>query len=137
MDKRFGDVFKNMNRNKNLYSFGYVNINTGEFESGYVNKQKEMKYKNPLPWYKRIFCFKSFINIWEPSDYVCTFTVTENYLSNPLFGKSTILRNSHETALYRERNVFSLKYRYFYIDDGQRVYVNSDAFEKDCKIVLV
>ena len=118
-------------------SFGSIDTNTGEFKSGRINNSGEMYYKNPLPRYKRIFGFKSFVNIWESADYVGTFTRTENYLSNPMFGESKFLRNSREIALFRERNVFSFKYRYFYIEDGQRVYVNSDAFEKDWKIVLI
>ncbi len=118
-------------------SFGSIDTNTGEFKSGRINNSGEMYYKNPLPWYKRIFGFKSFVNLWEPADYVCTFTRTDNYLSNPIFGESKILRNSYEIALYRERNVFSLKYRYFYIDENARVYVNPDALEKDWKIVLI
>jgi len=118
-------------------SFGYIDTNTGKFKSGHINNSGKMYYKNPLPWYKRIFGFKSFVNIWESADYVGTFTRTENYLSNPMFGESKILKNSYEIALYKERNIFSLKYRYFYIDGGARVYINSVAFERDWKIVLI
>lgn len=95
---------------------GITNPNTGEFQEGYM-KNGVLKYRNPLPWWKKIFGMKKYVNLWSQPVYIGTREIVIN-------GES-----SRPKALYRETKSSTGENRYFLKAFGRRVYIDTEDFE--------
>lgn len=106
-------------------TFGSINVETGEFKSGYIDKNGDMKYKQ-LPWYKRFF-----INRPEKIEYVCYTTMyTRLIWSNK--------KHYFDVAVYKKYNPYTNKiYQLYASHDDNIIYFDINAFNKTGDLIMI
>lgn len=112
--------------NKHI-QFGLLNVKTGEFQSGYINKQGKMKYKRQ-PFWKRWFNKKPI-----ETKYVGVGTVPAEW--SWIFSNTTH-QCTYDVAVYKDVNSFTDEIYSVYFDlKGRRYFFNVDAF-KEGKLIV-
>jgi hypothetical protein len=119
-----------------MIKFGCLNVETGEFKEGYVEEKlgkKEMKYRNPLPWWKRMFGMKDIQPLWGKPEYVSA-TILYIYVGER--------RVEYEAPIYKQTHLNG-NIRY-YIRDHKANYgkgldrpIEPVAFEKEGKEIFI
>ena len=120
-------------------SFGCIDGETGEFKKGYIDKSGNMKYKNPLPWYKKIFGKKEIHDLWGSPEYVGYVSKEFKLIGMGIFNGGQNYGNyTNYYTLYKEKNKFNNKYRYYMMFNGKLYsYIDSNAYEKNGLIIEI
>lgn len=100
---------------------GSTNVETGEFSQGFLNEAGQIVYK-PI----------GKTNVWGNPEYLTVLTITSTIVRG-----STQIPMSEKKALYKQTNIYTGKSIYFYEDEGQRCYIDSNAWEQHRQIVFL
>jgi hypothetical protein len=104
--------------------FGSFNTETGESQTGYIDKNGEMKFKK-LPWYKHLFQ-KAPVS----TKYLGTNVLAQSYLG--IFGKCCI-----RVPVYMEWNPFTeTVYDIYSTHKGHVVHYNIDVYLHDKSLII-
>ena len=122
--------------NQNLCHFGCLNTETGEFKEVYIKKhlgRSEMKYRNPLPWWKRMFGMKDIHSLWGKPEYVSK-TVLYVYVNGR--------RIEYESPIYKETHLNGDNRYYLYdhkanYGQGANRPIEPTAFEKKGDVLFI
>lgn len=124
----------NSNLTSSEISCGYVDIKTGK--SGVFPSQKELDNYNKLPWYEKLFAKNPQTattqqNLYLEPEFYKRFTYTQNCIESSWFSPSRQFQIKDIADVYIERNKYSVaNHKYFYIEDGNRIYLDSLALSK-------
>lgn len=110
-----------MNNNQSQAQFGSYNPETGETLKGYM-ENGQMKFKKYSLWERFVFWWNK---PPEEEVFIKTCTMEEK---NIFTGK---LVSELEGALYKRGDNYYIKCR------GQRIYIDSNAYENDGSIVMI
>lgn len=116
---------------------GVVDTQTGEFKKGHINRRGQLVYRNPLPWWKRIWGMKSKVELWGPSEYVHTFTGTQTWIDWNMFRGARFSEHKTTGVVYRETHRYTGEKRYWVRAGGCDRYIDSEAFERAGKVVTI
>ncbi len=109
---------------------GVVNPETGEFKEGRVAKDGQLVYRNPLPWWKRLFGCKTKVELWGAPEYVTTVKGTRAITTF-----SRVQRVSTTATIYRETHRYTGARRYWVQDGWGSHDIDPVAYERDGQVV--
>lgn len=113
---------------------GTVNTATGEFKEGYVDKSGNLAYRNPLPWYKRLFGMKAKQNVWGKWEFV-SMVKTKRHMDSAFGGYCGSVKTT--AAVYRRVNVYTGKEQYMATDAYDSEYIDPSAWKRGYVVPLL
>lgn len=105
---------------------GTIDMDTGECKEGYYDKYGELKYKRVAS-----------VPVWSEPVYYSILTNSWIQRHHRLFGESYSTSHEEKVVLCKITNKYTERNKYFYVKDGIRRYVDTDALEKGNTIVYV
>lgn len=105
--------------------FGVTDSKTGEFNEGYYDKNGKMCYRNPIPWWRRMFEQKDIHPVWGDWEYV-------EVLEIQLFSNNKMAH----VPIYRSVNLFTGEERFSQKVGRRFRQIDTNAYKQGAVISL-
>jgi hypothetical protein len=130
--------YKNYMANSAVASCGFVNVETGEFKEGRQNKDGNLTYHNPLPWWKRLFGKKDVVELWGEWEYLTTGKGKQTLLQGGLFSSTEYREWDTEIHVYSQSHRYTGERRYrAKTTSGLVLDIDAKAYEKTGRVVAI
>lgn len=120
----------------NMCQCGCVDNKTGEWKEGVYKDGKVVGFKNPLPWWKRIFGVKAVESVWSEAEFVDVIHETRTMMRVGIFSGAKTFQTTSKASLYRITHRYTGEKKYFIVGQGgEETPIDGNAYEQTGQIV--
>jgi len=109
---------------------GVLNTNTGEWQEGYTDRKGNLVYRNPLPWWKRLFGKKKIVPLWSDWEYQTPVAGKQTFWEGGMFRETKYHEWDTSIHIYRQTHRYTGARRYYAKGGLVTMRIETDAWER-------